>query len=103
MIAVQAVRFGEVAPVLGHAAEEGPQGQAALRGLGSVIAAYLEDRSEIPGAERQIERRASEQGCPPVVSRGVATSLLRQSPILVQGTPGSASPRMRFHQCIAKV
>ena len=67
---VQAVRFGEVAPILGHATEEGPQGQAALRGLGSVIAAYLEDRPEVPGAERQIERRASEQGCAPVVEQG---------------------------------
>ena len=60
-----------MAPVLGHATEEGPQRQAALRGFGSVIAAHLEDRSEIPGAERQVERRPSEQRCPPVVEQGL--------------------------------
>jgi hypothetical protein len=38
-----------------------------------------------------------------VVSRGAAMSLLRQSPMLVQGTPGSASPWIRPHQWSAKV
>ena len=72
---VQAVGFGEVAPVLGHAAEQRPQRQTARRIVGAMRAAHLEDGGEVPRSEGELERRTSEQRRAPVVQQRFHVSL----------------------------
>ena len=48
---VQPVRLGEVAPVFGDAAEQGPEGQATRRIARAMLAADLKDRPQVPRAE----------------------------------------------------